>query len=122
MKIFSMLALAAVFMSCNETKEPEIIDTTEKDSYMFPKDLALGLKGGFKYNSPEWKEVIKLLEQQSGREPERFNAQGFTFRSVIYFSETGIVNKIVLLESINRDIDNAVLKFIRKTFQAIPPK
>lgn len=122
MKIFSMLVLAAVFMSCNETKEPEIIDTTEKDSYMSSQELALALKGGFKYNSPEWKEVIKLLEQQSGREPERFNAQGFTFRSVIYFSETGNVNKIVLLESINKDIDNAVLKFIRKTFHADPPE
>jgi TonB family protein len=117
-----MLIPVIVFFSCNKNKEPEIIDITEKDSYMSQQALTPELKGGFKYGSPEWKEVAGLLEKQSGREPERFNKQGFTFRSVIYFSETGNIDKIVLLESINKDIDNAVLNFIRKTFQAVPPE
>jgi len=122
MKNFLMLILAAAFISCNETREPEIIDTTEKDSYMSWQDLTPGLKGGFKYESPEWKEVVRLLEEHSRKEPERFNKPGFTFRSIIYFSETGYIDKIVLLESISSSIDDAVIKFIRKTFKAIPPE
>jgi TonB family protein len=122
MKFFLMLALAAFFLSCNEIREPEIINTTEKNSYMSWENLAPDLKGGFEYGSTEWKTVSNLLEQQSRNEPERFKKPGFTFRSVIYFSETGNIEKIVLLESINAETDEAVIKFIRNTLKVNPPE
>jgi TonB family protein len=122
MKNFLMIISLILFFSCNKTNEPEIVDTTEKDSYMAHQEFIPELKGGFKYGSLEWKEVIELLEKEGVKEPKRFIKPGFNFRSVIYFSEKGNVYKIVLVESINKNIDNAIFNFIRKTFQAVPPE
>ena len=121
-KIFMLILLMILFSSCNETRKPELINTTEKDSFMSSESLSPELEGGFKYKSPEWKEVDSLLKIISVDEPDRFENNGFTSKSVIYFSKEGIVEKIILLESINNQVDNAILKFIQKTFKIIPPE
>ena len=121
-KIFMLILLMILFSSCNETRKPELINTTEKDSFMSSESLSPELEGGFKYKSPEWKEVDSLLKMQAVNEPDRFENTGFTFKSLIYFSKEGNVEKIIRLENINNQIDNAILKFIQKTFKIIPPE
>jgi TonB family protein len=121
-KIFMLIFLMILFSSCNETRKPEIINTTGKDSFMASDGLSPVLEGGFKYKSPEWIEVDSLLKILAVNEPDRFQNSGFTFNSVIYFSREGNVEKIIQLESINKQIDNAILKFIQKTFKIIPPE
>ena len=121
-KIFMLIFLIILFSSCNETRKAEIINTTEKDSFMASDSLSPVLDGGFKYKSPEWKEVDSLLKILAINEPDKFENSGFTFKSEIYFSKEGSVEKIVQLESINNQIDNAIFKFIQKTFKIIPPE
>jgi len=121
-KIFMLISIMILFSSCNETRKTEIINTTEKGSFLASDSLSPVLKGGFKYKSPEWEEVDSLLKIQTVNEPDRFGNTGFTFKSVIYFSKKGNVEKIVRLESINNQVDNAILKFIQNTFKIIPPE
>ncbi|MEJ2614023.1 MAG: hypothetical protein P8Z35_03615, partial [Ignavibacteriaceae bacterium] len=121
-KIFMLIFLTILFSSCSDTRKPEIINTTEKDSFMASDSLSPVLDSGFKYKSPEWKEVDSLLKILTVNEPETFENTGFTFKSAVYFSKEGIVEKIILLESINNQVDNAILKFIQKTFKIIPPE
>jgi TonB family protein len=121
-KIFMLLSIMILFSSCNETRKTQIINTTEKDSFLASDSLSPVLKGGFKYKSPEWKKVDSLLKIQAVNEPERFGSAGFTFKSLVYFSEKGNVEKIVRLESINNQVDNAILEFIQETFKIIPPE
>lgn len=121
-QIFMLISIMILFSSCNETRKPEIINTTEKDSFMASDSLSPVLDGGFKYKTPEWEEVDSLLKILAINEPDKLENSGFTFKSLIYFSKEGNVEKIIQLESINNQIDNAILKFIQKTFKIVPPE
>lgn len=121
-KIFLFSLILIFISSCNEVKKPEVIDTTESNSYMTWQDLPPGLKTEFNYESSQWKNVMTLLEELSSQEPERFRKPGFSFRSMVYFSEKGELEKIVLIESISKKVDSAVIDFIKETFKSIPPK
>ena len=121
-KIFMLIFIMILFSSCNETRKTEIINTAEQDSYLASDKLVPVLDGGFKYKNPEWVRIDSLLKILSINESGRFENSGFTFKSVIYFSKEGNVEKIVQLESINSQVDNAILKFIQKTFKIIPPE
>ena len=121
-RIFMLISIMILFSSCNETRKPEIINTTEKDSFMASDSLLPVLDGGFKYKSPEWIEVDSLLKILAINEPDRFENSGFTFKSLIYFSKEGSIEKVIQLESISDQIDNTILKFIQKTIKIIPPE
>ncbi|MFZ0454292.1 MAG: energy transducer TonB [Ignavibacteriaceae bacterium] len=121
-KIFMLILIMIFLPSCNETRKREIIDTTEKDSFMASDSLTPALNGGFKYKSSEWENVDSLLKMHAVNEPDIFENTGFTFKSLIYFSAEGNIEKIIKLESINNQVDNAILRFIQKTFKIIPPE
>ena len=120
--LFWLIFIAVVLNGCNEGKGPKVIDTTEGDSYMTWEGLQPVIDPGFNFESHQWKKVTSLLKELSVQEPERFQKPGFIFRAVVYFLENGNVEKIVLIESISKKVDSAVVDFINKSLKIGPPK
>ncbi len=119
-KIISYLVIVILFSSCNDSKKPEVIDTTDNNYVMAYQDLQIDFE--FNFNSPEWKKVRKLLEKQSFENPEKLQKPGFTFRSILYVSEIGEIDKIVITESISQSVDESVVEYLKSVKKISPPE
>jgi len=119
-RVISYLAIVLLINSCNDSKKPEVIDTTDKNYVMTYQDLQMDFE--FNFNSPEWEKVRELLEKQSLDNPEKLQKPGFTFRSIIYVSEKGKIDKIVITESISKNVDESVVDYLKSIKKISPPE
>ncbi len=110
-RIVSYLIFALLLFSCDENKKPEVIDTTDINYHMVQRNMSVNIEWNFK--SPEWEMVRDLLEKHSVKEPEKYQKPGFTFSSVLYHSEKGELDKIVITESISKEVDKSVVNFLK---------